>query len=132
MQKNELTTIAGRVGKNPVVYFRNTKTGKHSVVKFPFAVNALRNKEREVVWFQVSAWNKVGNVAARNLRKGDAAQLHGFVKPEEFTNKKGERVKVLAFNCIFIDFLGKSRKNSSEREERIENVAAKALSDAPF
>ena len=112
--KKQLTSITGRLGKDPVLYMRETKNGQKPVAKFSLAVTVLGDnqdkegrREAETVWWQVSAWDKRANVCARNLKKGDAVQLHGFCSQGSYTNKRGEKVTTLEFNCIFVTFLTK-------------------------
>lgn len=108
--KKQIQSITGRLGKNPVLYMRDTTKGRVPVAKFSLACETFKNGKNETIWFQVSAWEKRGPLCAKNLRKGDAVQLHGFASRESFTGKEGV-VEYNHFNAIFITFLGKAKAN---------------------
>ena len=114
MNNQNLSTIAGRLGKNPVVYMRNTKKGQLPVAKFSLAVDTLQEGKKVTVWFQVSAWQKRAELVSKHLQKGDAVQLIGHSTKEKYINKKGETVEGWAFDAIWITFLGKAKGNTEQ------------------
>ncbi len=109
--KKQLTSITGRLGKDPVLYTRDTQDGRKPVAKFSLAVDVLGSDGTETVWWQVSAWEKRADICARNLRKGSAVQLHGFASKGGYQSKKYGWVDTLEFNCVYVTFL--SRKNTN-------------------
>lgn len=108
--EKQLQTITGRLGKNPVLYMRNTKKGRVPVAKFSLACEVFKDRKSSVIWFQISAWDKRAELCAKNLRKGDSVQLHGFASKESFDGKNG-KVEYNHFNAVFITFLGKAKAN---------------------
>lgn len=105
--KKKLISITGRLGKDPVLYMRNTKHGRKPVAKFSLAAVVLGKDEPKTIWWQVSAWEKRADLCARNLKKGDPVQLHGFGSHGSYTNKQGVEVDTLEFNCVYVTFLAK-------------------------
>lgn len=102
----EIRTITGRLGKNPVLYHRETSKGRFPVAKFSLAVDTFKSGQKETVWVQCSAWEKRADLCMKNLRKGAAVQLHGFLTKEGFQGKNGY-VEYWHFNVIFVSFLEK-------------------------
>lgn len=119
--KDNFTSITGHVGRNPVLYHRNTKNGVQPVAKFSVAVNSIVNGKRETNWYQASAWDKKAGIAMRNLRKGVSVQLFGFAKLDKYTNRKGEYVESLAFNAQYIDILSNPAKKAVQNAVAGEN-----------
>jgi single-stranded DNA-binding protein len=111
MKNQQIQSITGRLGKNPVLYHRDTPKGRVPVAKFSLACEVFKNGKSETVWFQVSAWDKRADLCVKNLRKGDGVQLHGFASVEQFTGKQGQ-VTYNHFNVMFVTFLGKAKANS--------------------
>jgi len=112
IMKDNFTSITGHVGRNPVLYHRNTKNGVQPVAKFSIAVNSIKNGKCETSWIQVSAWDKKSGIAMRNLRKGSAVQLFGFLKLDKYINRKGEYVENLSFNAQYINVLSRVERNT--------------------
>lgn len=106
---NKLQTITGRLGKNPVLYHRNTERGRSPVAKFSLAVVTFANGKAETVWFQCDAWDGRADVVMKNLHKGDSVQLHGFADRKSY---KG--VEYLYFNAVYVTPLGKARANITQ------------------
>lgn len=125
----KLQTITGRLGKNPVLYHRNTKKGHFPVTKFSLAVETFENGQNKTVWFQVDAWKKRAELCAKNLRKGDAVQLHGFASIQSFQGKNG-LVSYPHFEAVYITFLGKAKANIQQTVagQAVETAAQPSLS----
>ena len=69
-----LLTIIGNVGQGPEM--RYTPNGV-PVCNFSVAVNrtwtsAVGERQKQVTWFQVSAWRRLAEICAQCLTKGDA------------------------------------------------------------
>jgi len=104
-----LEMIAGRLGKDPVVYTRNIQGKPVQVAKFDLAVPEIRNGKKETVWVKVSAWRERVN-AAKLLHKGEAVMLHGKKCVEKYINRAGAQVECPAFDAIWFTFLGKKKQ----------------------
>jgi len=121
---NQIQTIAGRLGKDPVLYQRNTKNGTCPVAKFSMACENMTDAGTEIVWFQCSAWDKRASVVMKHLRKGDAAQLHGFASRENYTDKSGQAQSALCFNVMYVTFLGKAKTNQVQHDQNAQQMEA--------
>ncbi len=124
--QNKIQTIAGRLGKDPVLYQRNMEKGVCPVAKFSMACEHMGENGAETVWFQCSAWDKRSDVVMKHLRKGDSAQLHGFASRENYTDRNGNAQTALCFNVMYVTFLGKAKVNQEQPAQ-----AAQA-NDAPI
>lgn len=111
---NSIQTIVGRLGKDPVKYDRNTKKGVCPVAKFSLACEVFGKDGTQVVWYQCSAWDKRSEIVMKHLKKGDAVQLHGFASRESYVDKKNQTQNVLAFNIMYVTFLGKAKANQGQ------------------
>lgn len=114
INQNQIQTIAGRLGKDPVLYNRNTRKGTCPVAKFSLATEVLGPKGAETIWFQCSAWDKRSDIVMKHLRKGDSAQLHGFASRENYTDKNQQPQTALCFNVMFVTFLGKAKGSQNQ------------------
>ncbi len=93
--------LIGHLGRDPET--RVTTTGK-KVCHFSLAVNG--RAEGEVEWFQVEAWERLGEVCQEYLAKGRLAYVDGRVHLDRWTDDKGEahsRLKLVARNMQVLD-----------------------------
>ena len=82
--------IKGYVGNHPeFIEFPSGAT----VVKFPVAVkNFKKGANSETIWFDVQAWNELGDPIMDCVQKGFFIDLNGWLTMNKYTNKKGEQV----------------------------------------
>lgn len=125
-QNTPVQAITGRLGKNPVLYHRDTKKGRFPVAKFSLATEVFGNGQVSTMWFQCSAWEKRSETVMKHLRKGDAVQLHGFASVEKFTGKDGKVVEYNHFNVVYVTFLGKAKANQADAPAQAAEPAAQA------
>ena len=97
---NALTTIAGWVGKNPVLI--ETPGGSHTTIRVAHTPR-YRNQlnvwvDGETQWFAVKAWNDLAVNACASLRRGDPVVVSGRVMLEEWDSDEG-RQKMLVLRA---------------------------------
>ena len=96
---------------------RSTKSGKR-VVSFTVAANR-RDKDNNVDYVRVSAWEKMGDVCAQYLSKGKKVMVSGPVHAGSYTNSKGEAVGTLELMAHAVEFLSpKDQEAQYKQEER--------------
>ena len=96
---------------------RSTKSGKR-VVSFTVATNR-RDKDNNVDYVRVSAWEKMGDVCAQYLSKGKKVMVSGPVHAGSYTNAKGEAVGTLELMANEVEFLSpKDQESQYKQEER--------------
>lgn len=116
--------LIGHLGRDPETRF--TPTGK-KVCHFTVAVNR-RAANSEPDWFQVEAWERLGEVCQQYLVKGQLAYIQGRLQTDRWTDDKGEphfRTKVVAAGMQML-----SRKAAAEEAEPEGSAEAEAEAEA--
>lgn len=109
--------LIGHLGRDPETRF--TPSGK-KVCHFSVAVNG--RAEGEPDWFQVEAWERLGEVCQEYLGKGSLVFVEGRLQIDRWNDDKGEahlRTKVVARQMQMLD-----RKAG---EPEVEAEAAEAI-----
>jgi single-strand DNA-binding protein len=95
--------LMGRLTRDPEV--RTTASGK-SVTSFSLAVDR-GGQDDQADFFDVTAWEKTGELVAQYLSKGRRALVQGRLRHDSWddkdTGKKRSRVEVVAFDVTFLD-----------------------------
>lgn len=146
MANNARVTIEGNLTRDPELRF--TQAGK-GVANFGVACTDRRRgadgqwEDTDAEFFDVSAWERLGDNVADSLRKGDRVIVVGRLKQRSYkTNDGDKRSKVE----IVADVVGpslrwavaqptKDNRNSSEQRAHIEGQQAeraKPVDEAPW
>jgi len=92
--------LIGNLGDKPEM--RLTPTGK-AVTKFSLAVSERKD---QTVWFRVSCWEKLAELADQYLDKGKKVMVIGKMEtPRPYTNRAGEMACSLEVTAREIKFL---------------------------
>ena len=95
-------TFSGNITQDPAL--RKTASGKE-VCNFSVAVNNYsKNDENEVIFVNVSAWDRLAQIAA-NLRKGTRVVVSGTVKPLNAYLKKADNSPAASMNVTANDIV---------------------------
>lgn len=108
--------LIGHLGRDPETRF--TPTGK-KVCNFSLAVNR-RNNGSEPDWFQVEAWERLGEVCQQFLGKGRLTYVEGYLQTDRWTDDKGEphfRTKVVAHQMQMLDRKAEEQEVAAEAAE---------------
>lgn len=101
----------GRLTRDPET--RTTPSGK-TVTSFSLAVDR-QGSDDQADFFDVTAWEKTGELVAQYLTKGRRALVQGRLRQDSWddkdTGKKRSKVEVVAFDVTFLD--GPSDNNAS-------------------
>lgn len=103
--------ILGTVTKDPE---SKTTSGGNSLCTFSVAVNERRGENETVSYFDVEAWNKVGEIVQNNCKKGDNLSLRCKMKQDRFEQEVGgETVKrsKVRLSLMDINFCGGGKKD---------------------
>jgi single-strand DNA-binding protein len=80
--------LIGRLGKDPET--RSTPTGK-GVVSFSLAVSnrwkSAGEAKESTDWFNIEAWEKLGEICQKYLHKGSLVYLEGRLKTDKYEDK---------------------------------------------
>ncbi len=108
MQSLNKVLLIGRLGKAP----KTEPAGEATVTRLSIAVNATwkdrdGNPQDRTDWFDVSAWNGIGEAAAKYLRAGSLILVEGSLRSSSWedktTKEKRYKTEIVASNIVFLD-----------------------------
>ncbi len=95
--------LMGRLTRDPEM--RTTTTGK-SIASFSLAVDR-NTQDDQADFFDVTAWEKLGELANQYLSKGRRCLVQGRLRQDSWddkeTGKKRSRIEVVATDITFLD-----------------------------
>lgn len=95
--------LMGRLTRDPET--RTTSTGKN-ITSFSLAVDRA-GQDDQADFFDVTAWEKLGDLVAQYLSKGRRCLVQGRLRQDSWddkeTGKKRSRVEVVATDVTFLD-----------------------------
>ena len=133
--------LMGRLTRDPET--RTTTSGK-SVTSFSLAVDR-QTQDDQADFFDVTAWEKTGELVAQYLTKGRRCLVQGRLRQDSWddkeTGKKRSRVEVVAFDVTFLD--GPSdgqggggssapRSNNQSSSNKSKDVVIEDIDDKPI
>ncbi|MCA9338770.1 single-stranded DNA-binding protein [Candidatus Saccharibacteria bacterium] len=96
--------LMGRLTRDPEL--RTTPSGK-SVCSFSLAVDRQFSQDDSADFFDVTAWDKLGDLVNQYLSKGRRCLVQGRLRQDSWddkeTGKKRSRVEVIATDVTFLD-----------------------------
>jgi single-strand DNA-binding protein len=101
--------LIGHVGKDPVL----TEAASVPVARFSLATSRKRSGGDTTTWWEVTAWKKTADVAARYVKKGDAVMVVGEAWAEEWTDKQGGKRTSLKVEAARLVLLGGKRREEA-------------------
>lgn len=107
--------ITGFVGSEPQV----KEVGEQRVVSFSLAVNRKTSSgKQQTLWVRVNAWNGLGDVAVKFLRKGSLAQVEtSWLRPSAWIDQNGEARVSLDLDANRITLLDRVEANDPQQEQ---------------
>lgn len=118
--------IIGRLGKDPLE--KTTKKGTKLTI-FTVAVDRQWKGSdgvvhKEIDWFNVEAWGRLGEICLEYLKKGRLLFLEGRLRTDRY-EKDGEVkyfTKVIARQMQMLDYQSKDKKESANIELEEKNI----------
>jgi single-strand DNA-binding protein len=118
--------LMGRLTRDPEV--RTTTSGK-TITSFSLAVDR-GGQEDAADFFEVTAWEKLGELVSQYLSKGRRCLVQGRLRQDSWddkeTGKKRSKVEVVATDVTFLD--GPSGDSSGGSSNYQANTASKSSS----
>jgi single-strand DNA-binding protein len=115
--------LAGNLTRDPEI--RYLDGGNKTVVKFTLAVNRRTKQGDEVMFIDVVAWDRLGEICNQYLTKGASALLEGRLTIRNYETKEGEKrkaVEVVASDVQFLNRAGKAPASESvDPDESLED-----------
>lgn len=128
----------GRLTRDPEQ--RTTTSGK-SVTSFSLAVDRV-GQDDQADFFDVTAWEKTGELVAQYLSKGRRCLVQGRLRQDSWddkeTGKKRSRVEVVAFDVTFLDGPsgdnqgGASAPQNQSSSNKSKDVVIEDIDDKPI
>jgi single-strand DNA-binding protein len=103
-------TIIGRLTRDPEL----KNVGEHSLCNFSIANNGF--KEKEVNFFDVVAWGKIGELVEKYCEKGKQVCITGEIVQERW-EKDGQNRSAVKIKANTVQFLGSKDKTENYDEE---------------
>lgn len=122
-------TIVGNLGVDPELRFT---PGGQAVTNFSIATNRSYKKQdgeqvKETLWFRVSCWGKLAEIANQYLKQGSQVMIEGRLKadpatggPKMFTGQDGKtrsNFEVDAAQIVFLNLGGDGPREPSTKGE---------------
>jgi len=126
----DITIVQGNVGKAPEM--RYTPTGK-AVTEFSVAVNRGFGETKKVVWFNVSAWEKLAETCNQYLKKGSKVLIQGNVDVHAWKHKDtSEVMKQLRMTAHVVRFLDSKPTSEETTEPTFDESFGAPPEDIPY
>lgn len=111
--------LMGRLAANPEL--RTTQTGK-SVTSFSMAVERdfQQDGERQADFIDVVAWRGSAEFICKYFRKGRMIAIQGHIQTRTYTDKDGNKRKVVEVVADKAGFTGEKAQPAAEETSRIE------------
>lgn len=135
--------LMGRLTRDPET--RTTSTGK-TIASFSLAVDR-GGQDDQADFFDVTAWEKLGELVAQYLSKGRRCLVQGRLRQDSWddkeTGKKRTKVEIVATDVTFLDgpsgdgggssnYQGSSSSNSSAAPKKDKDVVIEDIDDKPI
>ncbi|MCB9819917.1 single-stranded DNA-binding protein [Candidatus Nomurabacteria bacterium] len=128
--------LMGRLTRDPET--RTTTTGKN-ITSFSLAVDR-NTPDGQADFFDVTAWEKLGDLVAQYLSKGRRCLVQGRLRQDSWddkeTGKKRSRVEVVATDVTFLDSPSGDQGGSESRQQSSSGSAnqkpADDIDDSPI
>lgn len=96
--------LMGRLTRDPEV--RTTASGK-TITSFSLAVDRTGGQDDAADFFDITAWEKLGELVSQYLSKGRRCLVQGRLRQDSWddkeTGKKRSKVEVVATDVTFLD-----------------------------
>lgn len=112
--------LIGHVGQNPTRSENNEK-----VVNFSIAVNLKRGDKQETQWYQVEAWNGLGDTIMEHVSTGKELFVEGPLKVDAYISKEGKAVPSAKITLRNFYFCGKKDNKDAEQQSEVVEMTAK-------
>ncbi len=126
------TIVIGHLGRDPEM--RYTPAGV-PVTSFSVATTrkwttANGEQQEKTTWFRVTAWRKLGELAAQYLKKGRLVLVEGDIEASAYTDREGNARASLELTATNVRFLG-GRGDGAEGAEGTGGASVGGADDFP-
>lgn len=122
-----LIIVVGRLGRDPEL--THTRDGK-AVAKFSIAVQDDSGKNKEPLWLNIIAWEKLAEICHQYLTKGREVLVRGRLSIRDYESK-GERKTATEVVAEKVRFFGSGEKNEAKPAPAGNRTGRGSSSSAP-
>ena len=125
--------LMGRLVRDPEV--RYTNGNNTMIATFQIAVNrrfAKQGEERQADFFQIVAWDKMGEFCSKYFKKGQQVSVIGRLQTRNYDDKDGKKVYVTEVVAEEAYFADTKRDSSESNTTPFEGQAPVVDDDLPF
>jgi single-strand DNA-binding protein len=105
--------LAGNLTQDPELKF--TQNGV-PVCSFRIAVNRVRSKSEAVDFFNVNAWQELGETVANYKKKGDPILVEGHLKYRSWQSQDGTKRNAVEVVADRVQFLSRGTRSQLQAE----------------
>ncbi len=116
--------IEGTVVQDPSIVWEGNGNDEAKLVRFVIAsdryfVDRQGKTQKETLFLPVTAWNKLGELSLKFLKKGVSVRCVGKLRMSKWENEKGEARSAIELSADHIEFKksAKSKQDGSEGGE---------------
>lgn len=123
-------TLIGHLGRDPEL--RHTQNNK-AVCGFSMAISRkVKDRDDEVTWVDVTAWDRIAEVVNEYVKKGDPIMVQGRLRLDEWEDKTtGSKRTKLCVVAETVQLLG-GKSGDSKPKPKPAPVNDISLEDIPF
>lgn len=124
--------IMGHLTRDPEIKYSNSGM---AICKFGLAANHKFKDNEEVLFIDITAFGKTGELASEYLSKGRACMVVGRLKLDEWEGRDGERrskIGLIAEKVQFLGGKGDGGSNGSGAAPKAARTVEDDDSDIPF
>lgn len=103
--------LAGNLGKDPE---KRKTANDDKFVTFSMAVH-LEGHQKDATWFDVAVFNeRPAKFVAEHVKKGSSVIVSGRLRPNEYDNKDGQKVKTFSVVADEVNFISSGKKKDDD------------------
>ena len=120
--------LIGHLGRDPELRYTSSGT---PVCSFSLAVSRRsggrdgQQQQDETDWFRITAWERLAEICANYLTKGQQVYIEGRIRLDTWTGQDGQERSNLAVTAYQMQMLG-SRRDQGMSGEAMEEAGAPA------
>jgi single-strand DNA-binding protein len=119
MSNTNVVVLSGRLTRDPEQ--RYTPSGK-SVTSFGLAVNSSFNGNDYVDFFDIEAWNGLGDAVAKHRTKSDQVIVHGELRQQRWTDQGGNKRSKVIIRASRVEFIWNNKTDDQPAPDKTDTA----------
>lgn len=127
MASENLVFLLGNAGRDPEL--KKTSSGM-SATQLSLATTYRTKQSEQTEWHRVVLYDRLAEVAAKYIKKGDSVYISGRLHTREYTDKNGQKRYVTEIIASRLQLIGSRKSEENPQESRRRDDVEEA--DVPF